>query len=42
MEGEERINKLNFFLISENRLDDLKRAVQDKEFQNMLLKTYAI
>ena len=34
--------KLNFFLISENRLDDLKRAVQDKEFQNMLLKTYAI
>ena len=42
MEGEERINKLNFFLISENRLDDLKRAVQDKEFQNMFLKTYAI
>lgn len=34
--------KLNFFLVSENRLDDLKRAVQDKEFQNMLLKTYAI
>ena len=42
MEGEERINKLNFLLITENRLDDLKRAVQDKEFQNMLLKTYAI
>ena len=40
--GEERINKLKFFLITENRLDDLKRAVQDKEFQNMLLKTYAI
>ena len=42
MEGEERINKLNLLLITENRLDDLKRAVQDKEFQNMLLKTYAI
>ena len=42
MEGEERINKLNFLLITENRLEDLKRAVQDKEFQNMLLKTYAI
>ena len=41
-EGRERINKLNFLLISENRLDDLKRAVQDKEFQNMLLETYAI
>ena len=40
--GEERINKLKFFLITENRLDDLKRAVQDKEFQNMLLKTYTI
>ena len=40
--GEERINKLHFLLITENRLDDLKRAVQDKEFQNMLLKTYAI
>ncbi|MCI6998300.1 MAG: hypothetical protein MR936_16345 [Eubacterium sp.] len=41
-EGEERISKLFFCLISDNRLDDLKRAAQDKEFQNMLMKTYAI
>lgn len=40
VEGEERIskiNRLNVLLISENRLDDLKRATQDKEFQNILL-----
>ena len=42
IEGEERISKLFFCLISDNRLDELKRAAQDKEFQNMLLKTYAI
>lgn len=41
-EGEERISRLFYCLISDNRLDDMKRATQDKEFQNALLDAYAI
>ena len=35
--GKEQINRLNQRLIDENRLDDLKRAAVDKDFQNQLL-----
>lgn len=41
-EGEERISRLFYCLISDNRLDDMKRATQDKEFQKTLLEAYAI
>lgn len=34
----EDINKLNAYLISEKRFDDLERSTQDKEFQKKLLK----
>ena len=38
----ERINKLNSLLIEENRLEDLKRSVSDKDFQQQLMKKYRI
>lgn len=34
----EDINKLNAYLLSEKRYDDLERSTQDKEFQKELLK----
>lgn len=34
----EDINKLNAYLLSEKRYDDLERSTKDKEFQKMLLK----
>lgn len=34
----EEINKLNAYLISEKRFDDLERSTKDKEFQKELLK----
>ena len=34
----EDVNKLNAYLISEKRFDDLERSTQDKEFQKELLK----
>lgn len=40
--GEERINKLNSFLIEENRLDDLKKSLSDKDFRRKLMKQYNI
>ena len=41
-EGEARICRLFYCLISDNRLDDMKRATQDKEFQKTLFEAYAI
>lgn len=35
--GADKINKLNQILIDSGRLDDLKRATNDKEFQNKLI-----
>ncbi len=37
LEGETRINTLNAILINLNRLDDLKRAATDKDFQMQLM-----
>ena len=34
----EDVNKLNAYLISEKRFEDLERSTQDKEFQKELLK----
>ena len=36
-ESTERINTLNSILIDLNRLDDLKRATKDKDFQMQLI-----
>ena len=35
--GIEQINKLHSILIDLNRIDDLKRATKDKEFQKYLI-----
>lgn len=37
IEGETRINNLYSILIDLNRLDDLKRATKDKDFQMQLM-----
>ena len=39
-EGKNRINMLNQKLIEEDRLEDLMRAAQDKEYQQQLLMEY--
>ena len=36
-QGESRVNKLNSILIDQGRLDDLKRATQDKAYQEELM-----
>ena len=36
-QGESRLNKLYAILIESNRLDDLKRATGDKEYQEQLM-----
>lgn len=38
----ERINKLNIFLIKEQRFDDLERAARDDDFQQQLMSEYKI
>ena len=40
--GEGRINQLNLYLISENRFDDLERAVNDREYQLQLFQEYGL
>lgn len=40
--AEGRINKLNAFLIQDERFDDLKRSTKDKEFQRQLMEQYDI
>jgi hypothetical protein len=41
-EGIENINKLNSLLIKDNRMDDLKKSTEDKEYQKVLLAEYNI
>ena len=41
-EGKDRINLLNQKLMEEGRLEDLKQSIQDKEYQQQLLKEYNI
>lgn len=40
--GEERINKLNSFLLQEKRYGDLERSICDKEFQKQLMLQYGV
>lgn len=41
-EGEDRIARLNLFLLDESRYEDLKRASQDKEYREHLLESMGI
>lgn len=40
--GEERINRLNTFLLQEKRFEDLERSICDKEFQEQLMLQYGV
>ena len=40
--GEERINRLNTFLLQEKRFEDLERSICDKEFQKQLMLQYGV
>ena len=39
---QERINKLNQLLIQNNRLDDLKKATEDTDYQNQLFQEFGL
>ena len=41
-QGIDVINKLNNKLLSENRLEDLKRSTEDKEYQDLLIKEFGL
>ncbi len=41
-QGRERINMLNKRLLSENRMDDLRRSIEDEEYQRKLFAEYQI
>ncbi len=41
-EGKELVNRLNELLLNDGRLDDLRRAVKDPEYQEQLMKEYGI
>lgn len=42
MEGRDVINKLNDKLLADNRFEDLKRSIVDKEYQDSLIKEYGL
>lgn len=39
-DGEERVNRLMAFLLENNRLEDIRRAVQDREYQKKLFEEF--
>lgn len=39
-EGREYINRLNMILIGQNRFEDVKRASQDREYQQKLIREF--
>lgn len=41
-EGKQAVNTLIQILLKENRIDDLKRAAEDDEYENALLKEYGL
>ena len=41
-EGEARMGQLNLRLLTENRLEDLERAIKDKAFRESLYKRYGL
>ena len=41
-EGEEKLNRMNMLLIRENRMEDLKKAAEDKEYRRKLYCEFAL
>lgn len=41
-EGQDNVNKLNKILLAEKRYDDLEKTIQDKEYQEKLMREYNI
>lgn len=41
-EGQDEINQLTTILLDANRIEDLRRAAKDKDFQKSLLREYKI
>ena len=41
-EGQEKMAALTKILLSENRIEDLKRTLEDQNYYNKLLKEYRI
>ena len=41
-EGSDRINRLNDLLINDGRMEDLKRAIKDRDFQEKLIEEYNV
>ena len=41
-EGEDKLTRLNASLIADNRLKDLERAIQDKEYREQLYQQYGL
>lgn len=40
--GEERVNKLHYHLIEDNRIQDLKHSIEDEAYQEHLMEEYGI
>ncbi len=41
-QGKERLNLLYGKLLSENRLEDLRKSIEDEEYQNRLYEEYGL
>ena len=41
-EGEDRVNKLNLLLIENNRVEDILKATNDKNFQKKLFNEFGL
>ena len=41
-EGEKRLNKLNEILLSEGRIEDLRKSTVNQEYQNQLMKEFGL
>ncbi|MDY3239251.1 MAG: hypothetical protein SOW80_03910, partial [Anaerovoracaceae bacterium] len=41
-EGEEKLNQLNLLLLKQNRMDDLQKAAEDKEFRRTLYREFGL
>ena len=41
-EGEEKLNRLNMLLISQDRMEDLKKAAEDKEYRRRLYREFGL
>ena len=41
-EGEEKLNQLYLLLIKQNRMDDLQKAAEDKEFRRKLYREFGL